>query len=110
MDNSAAQPYYAVIFTSERTLSEPDEYAAMAERMVELARQQPGFLSIESARGRDGVGITVSYWQDLESIKAWKNVAEHQAAQQHGRENWYRNFKVRICRVENEYAFDSPTV
>ncbi len=109
MGESAVQPYYAVIFTSERSLAEPDEYAAMAERMVELARQQPGFLGIDSARGSDGVGITVSYWQDRESIKAWKNVAEHQTAQQLGREKWYRNFKVRICRVENEYSFETPT-
>lgn len=107
MSNPAMQPYYAVIFTSERTLAEPDEYAAMAERMVELARQQPGFLGIESARGSDGAGITVSYWRDLESIKAWRSVAEHQAAQQLGREKWYRNFKVRICRVEDEYSFET---
>ena len=110
MGESAVQPYYAVIFTSDRTTAEPDEYAAMAERMIELARQQPGFLAIESARGSDGVGITVSYWQDLESIKAWNNVSDHQTAQQLGREKWYRNFKVRICRVENEYSFDGPIV
>ncbi len=104
------QPYYAVIFSSERTSAEPDEYAAMAERMIELARQQPGFLGVESARGRDGAGITVSYWRDRESIKAWKDVAEHQTAQQLGREKWYRNFKVRICRVEDEYSLDRPAV
>ena len=106
MGESAVQPYYAVIFTSERTPAEPGEYATMAERMVKLARQQPGFLDIESARGNDGVGITVSYWRDLESIKAWKSVAEHQTAQQLGREKWYRDFKVRICRVEGEYSFE----
>ena len=104
------QSCYAVIFTSERTPAEPDEYAATAERMVDLAREQPGFLGIESVRGSDGVGITVSYWRDIESIRAWKNVAEHQAAQQLGREKWYRNFKLRICRVENEYSFDAPVV
>ena len=110
MPDSAVQPYYAVIFTSERTPAEPDEYAAMAERMEQLARQQPGFLDVESARDSDGVGITVSYWRDLESIKAWKNVAEHQSAQQLGRKKWYRNFKLRICRVEDEYSFDGPIV
>jgi heme-degrading monooxygenase HmoA len=110
MGESEVQPYYAVIFTSERTTAEPDEYAAMAERMLELARQQPGFLGIESTRGSDGVGTTISYWQDLESIKAWKNVADHQTVQRLGREKWYRNFKVRICRVENEYSFDGPIV
>ncbi len=100
-------PYYAVIFTSLRT--DIDEgYGAMADRMVELAAQQPGFLGVESAR--EGVGITVSYWRDLESIKAWKANAEHLVAQQSGRSDWYRQYKTRIARVERDYGFDSPAL
>lgn len=99
--NTPAPPYYAVIFTSLRT--EGDQgYAAMAERMVELAAQQPGFLGVESAR--DGLGITVSYWADLESIAAWKANAEHLEAQRQGREKWYAGFKTRIARVERDYS------
>ncbi|WP_439834413.1 antibiotic biosynthesis monooxygenase family protein [Aeromonas enteropelogenes] len=99
--NTPEPPYYAVIFTSQRT--DVDEgYAAMAERMLTLARTQPGFLGVESAR--DGVGITVSYWRDLESIRHWKGDLEHQEAQRLGREQWYRTFKTRIARVERDYA------
>ncbi|MHC4876998.1 MAG: antibiotic biosynthesis monooxygenase family protein [Planctomycetota bacterium] len=101
------QPHYAVIFTSSRTAMEHEQYDAMATRMVELAGQQPGFLGIECVRDSDGSGITVSYWQDLESIKAWKNVAEHREAQRLGREKWYRSFRLRICRIEDEYSFDA---
>ena len=97
-----APPYYAVIFTSLRTAGD-NGYARMAEAMEGLARTQPGFLGIESAR--DGLGITVSYWETLESIAAWKTNAQHLVAQQSGRESWYANFKVRICRVERDYAF-----
>ena len=68
-------PYYAVIFTSRRTAADPDGYAAMSERMVELARRQPGFLGVESARGDDGLGITVSYWESEESIRRWHDEA-----------------------------------
>ena len=94
-------PYYAVIFTSLRT--DVDEgYGDMAERMVALAAQQPGFLGVESAR--DGVGITVSYWKDLESIRAWKANTEHQLAQQLGHAQWYAAFKTRIAKVERDYA------
>ncbi len=94
-------PYYAVIFTNLRT--EGDQgYAAMAERMVELARQQPGFLGVESAR--DGVGITVSYWRDLESIRAWKAHPEHLEAQRLGHERWYANATTRIALVERDYS------
>ncbi|RQM67928.1 antibiotic biosynthesis monooxygenase family protein [Aeromonas enteropelogenes] len=99
--NTPEPPYYAVIFTSQRT--DVDEgYAAMAERMLALARTQPGFLGVESAR--DGVGITVSYWRDLESIRHWKSDLEHQEAQRLGREQWYRTFKTRIARVERDYG------
>ena len=94
-------PYYAVIFTSLRTAVD-DGYGAMATRMLELAAIQPGFLGVESAR--DGVGITVSYWTDLESIRNWKNHAEHQEAQRLGHQKWYAAFKTRIAKVERDYA------
>ena len=58
-------PYYAVIFTSTRTEIE-EEYSEMASKMEDLARQQEGFLGVESARS--DIGITVSYWKNLESI------------------------------------------
>ena len=95
-------PYYAVIFTSHRTEGD-NGYAEMAERMVKLASQQPGFLGIESAR--ESVGITVSYWSDLESIKAWKQNADHLIAQKQGREVWYKEFKTRISKIERDYGF-----
>jgi len=95
-------PYYAVIFTSTRTEGDHG-YDAMSDRMMELAEQQPGFLGVEHAR--DKLGITVSYWKDLESIKNWKHHAEHSIARQKGKEEWYRSFKVRITRVERDYGF-----
>ncbi len=96
-------PYYAVIFTSVRT---PDNegYAQTADRMVELATGQPGFLGVESARNE--VGITVSYWESLDAIKQWKAHAEHLMAQQQGRAKWYTAYKTRICRVERDYGFE----
>lgn len=100
--NTPTPPYYAVIFTSIRSSIDAG-YADMANRMVELASQQPGFLGVESAR--DGVGITVSYWQDLASIANWKAHAEHVLAQQFGREQWYQAYKTRIAFVERDYQF-----
>lgn len=94
-------PYYAVIFTSERTQGDYG-YADMAARMLELAAEQPGYLGVESAHS--GLGITVSYWDSREAIAAWKQNTEHLAAQQHGQANWYSAYTVRICRVEHEYG------
>ena len=95
------EPTYAAIFTSLREEGD-DGYAAMAARMGELAAARPGFLGVESARGADGVGITVSYWRSLDDIAAWKADAEHMAAQVLGRERWYRWYRLRVARVERE--------
>ena len=97
-------PYYAVIFTSVRT-DVTDGYTDTADRMVELAHEQPGFLGVESAR--NSVGITVSYWESLEAIQNWRCQAEHQLAQQTGREQWYESYVTRICKVERDYRFDN---
>jgi heme-degrading monooxygenase HmoA len=94
-------PYFAVIFTSTRTPGD-NGYSEMAEKMVTLAAQQPGFLGIESAR--EEVGITVSYWADLAAIKQWKANTEHLSAQKMGHQSWYDAFKVRIARVERDYG------
>lgn len=97
-------PYYAVIFTSLRADDDGHAYEQAAQRMVELAIEQPGFLGVESARGSDGLGITVSYWTDEAAIVAWKNHAEHREARQQGREGWYRGFTTRVAKVERDYA------
>ena len=94
--------YYAVIFTSTRTEVEAG-YAEMATKMVELAKAQPGYIGMESSRSE--IGITVSYWESLEAIKNWKANIEHLEAQEKGRTTWYKNYKVRIAKVEREYEF-----
>jgi heme-degrading monooxygenase HmoA len=97
-------PYYAVVFASQRNGDGDHGYGATADRMVELAAQQPGFLGVESVRGADGFGITVSYWDSEESIRAWKRHAEHAAARDRGRKEWYEHFELRIARVERAYS------
>jgi heme-degrading monooxygenase HmoA len=96
-------PYYAVIFTSLRTAGD-NGYDAMSNKMVELAKQQPGYLGFES--GRSETGITVSYWDSLDAIKNWKMNVDHQLAQKSGRDKWYSQYKVRICKVERDYGFE----
>ena len=96
-------PYYAVIFTSVRTPGDQG-YNAMSDEMVESVQNQPGFLGFESAR--NDIGITVSYWKDLESIQNWKKNERHTVARNNGREKWYAQFRVRICKVEREYGWE----
>lgn len=93
---------FAVVFTSRRTVADSQGYAQMATRMEELALLQPGFLGVDSVRGEDGLGITVSYWQTEEAIAAWREQIEHRLARSLGREVWYEDFSLRVCRVERE--------
>jgi heme-degrading monooxygenase HmoA len=96
------KPYYAVIFTNTRK-NEDSGYAEMATKMEELAKKQPGYLGFESVR--DGLGISISYWESKAAIASWKANTEHLQAQRGGKNNWYSWYKVRICLVEREYEF-----
>jgi heme-degrading monooxygenase HmoA len=96
------KPYYAVIFTSTKVPGD-DGYAQMAQYMENLAKKQPGFLGVESAR--EEIGITVSYWESLEAIHNWKQHTDHLLAQRKGISWWYDNYTARICLVEREYHF-----
>ncbi|SFZ90419.1 Heme-degrading monooxygenase HmoA [Flaviramulus basaltis] len=98
------KPYYAVIFTSTQK-ENIEGYSEMAKQMDELVKQQYGFLGMDSVR--EDVGITVSYWENLDAIKNWKQQSEHLVAQQKGRTDWYNWYNVRICKVEREYEFNS---
>lgn len=97
-------PYYAVIFSSQRTDGERG-YGKMADKMVELASEQKGFLGIESARDHQ-LGITVSYWDSLDAIKSWKENAAHKIAQEKGKTEWYKKFALRVCKVERDSFFE----
>ena len=95
-------PYYAVIFSSLRSQQDFD-YAHMADTMMQLARQQPGFLGMESTRGEGGFGITVSYWTSPDAISAWKAHSEHLVAQAMGISTWYLHYELRVAKVERAY-------
>ena len=102
--NTPKPPYYAVIFISLKG-NDDFGYEEMAKKMVELVKNQDGFLGYESLRDKNGFGITISYWKDLDSIKKWKNNLEHLKAQQKGKEQWYKRYKIRVVKVEKEYEF-----
>jgi heme-degrading monooxygenase HmoA len=97
-------PYWVVMFTSRRTDQDEEGYARMGEAMDELARRQPGYLGIESVRGADGVGITLSYWASEQAIHDWKRVAAHLEAQKRGHATWYEDFVLRVAKVERAYT------
>jgi heme-degrading monooxygenase HmoA len=99
---TSTPPCYAVIYSSQRTAADSAGPAVMADPMVELAAQQPGFPGLESVRSTDDEGITLSYWQSLEAIHNWGKQVEHRVAQAAGKARWYETFRLRICRVEHD--------
>ncbi|MFQ5621969.1 MAG: antibiotic biosynthesis monooxygenase family protein [Paracoccaceae bacterium] len=96
-------PYFAVIFSAQRTARDAG-YPAMADRMLELAAGQPGYLGVETTRDAEGFGITVSYWRSEDDIRGWKAAADHLAAQELGKTRWYEHYTVRVARVERAYS------
>ncbi len=107
--NTPAPPYYAVMFTSQRNDADAEGYAEAADAMAALAAQQPGYLGMESARGADGVGITLSYWRSEADILAWKHHAEHAAIRDRGRSDWYTRYITRVAKVERAYDWFTKT-
>lgn len=100
--STPSPPYYAVIFTS-LTKEFPKGYSKMAVKMEKLAKMQPGYHGFESARS--DIGISVSYWKDIDSILNWKYHTEHLLAQKLGKEKWYQHYSIRIAKVERDYHF-----
>ncbi|MFI0987922.1 antibiotic biosynthesis monooxygenase family protein [Streptomyces exfoliatus] len=98
-------PYYTAVFTSIRPEA-PEGYSETSSRMQEIVRDIPGFLGYETARTPGGIGITVAYFRDLESLDAWRLDTEHQAAKAYGREHWYDSYSVHIGKVERSYSFE----
>ena len=101
---SLKPPYYLVSFYS-KLKDEREGYAEMAERMVALAQQQPGYLAATSVRDGERRGVTLSYWRDLEAISQWKQHMEHLEAQRQGQQKWYQWYHLEICRVERTDSF-----
>jgi len=107
--NFPKPPYWTVIFPNQRTRIDAKGYEVMAKRMIELASVQPGCLGFDSARDEQGFGITVSYWDSLEAIKAWRDHPEHKQAQTLGREKWYTQYDLHIACVEHSHFFENSS-
>ncbi len=108
MQSLPARDAIAVIFVSMRTDADESGYGAAADAMERLGSVQPGYLGIDSARGADGLGITVSYWADEESAVTWRRNAEHAAIRALGRERWYAHYQLIVARVTRAYEWQRP--
>jgi heme-degrading monooxygenase HmoA len=95
---------YVVIFKTKRSLPMPNEYVELNKKLAELVKGQPGFKRIESVADSDGNGISVSYWDSMESIRSWKKNTVHAEAQNKGKSIWYQDYSVEICEMVRRYS------
>ncbi|MDI1289689.1 MAG: antibiotic biosynthesis monooxygenase [bacterium] len=96
----------AVIFVSRRAQSNSREYMQTAERMAELAAQQPGYVDMVTVHdATSGEGMTVSFFVDEAAAVAWKQHPEHLAAQRRGVEAFYDEYRIWVAEVTRDYAF-----
>ncbi|MEU6895032.1 antibiotic biosynthesis monooxygenase [Streptomyces sp. NPDC046557] len=97
-------PYVMAVFTSVRTRDDTG-YPETNARMNEIVRANPGLLGYESARTPGGLGITVAYFRDHDSLAEWRENLEHQAAMKHGRAHWYESYTLHVATVERSHGF-----
>lgn len=95
----------AVIFVSQVTGEDPEGYDAAAEQMGALAARQPGYRGVDSTRGADGLGITISYWADEATAVAWREHPEHAVIRDAGRERWYASYDLFVTEVRRGYQW-----
>ena len=98
----------SVLFVTQRTQLDAEGYAKAAVMMDELAAQQDGYIGMDSVRGADGLGITVSYWANEASAKAWRDQPEHAAMRDAGRNRWYSDYSLHVAQVTHSYDWKKP--
>lgn len=79
-----------------------DDYHAMAERLRELALEEYGCREFCAWTEGDSE-VAISYWENEEQIRAWRADAEHIAAQDLGRDRWYKGYSVQVVEILREY-------
>ncbi|MCD7438176.1 antibiotic biosynthesis monooxygenase [Streptomyces lincolnensis] len=97
-------PYYVAVFTTVRT-QDQDAYSETNARLEDLVRELPGYLGMDHAQTPGGLGITVSYFRDADALTRWRTDAEHRAAQQRGRAEWYESYTLHVAKVERSHGF-----
>ena len=95
---------FAVIFKTKRSLPIPETYTQVNSQLAEMVKGQKGFIRIESVADDQGKGISISYWESLDDIRAWKENKVHLGAQEMGKSSWYEDYSVEICEVLRAYG------
>lgn len=98
----------AVIFEFTPAEGRFPEYMQLVETLkADLARAE-GFISLERFESitTRGKFISLQFWRDEESVRKWRNLQRHRAAQKAGRERIFDSYRLRIATVIRDYEKD----
>ena len=102
------KPQVVCIFRSVRSDHSAREYEQWSKRMDELVATMPGYVSHTSFRdGTSERGVTISYFQSMKDLVAWKNVSEHREAQDLGRSLFYTEYEIEVAEIVRHYGWSS---
>lgn len=98
-----------ILFRSKLTPEAGQDYVSTDQKLEELVKHNPGFVAAKSYTAADGERLTVVWFRDAESLKQWRDVPEHRAAQATGREKWYEFYKMDVATVTRSINFARQT-
>ena len=100
---------YAVIFEVYPSESGKSKYLDIASELRKFLLDRPGFISIERFQSfsEEGKILSLSFWEDEESIEAWRNLLEHRNAQQLGKDKLFNSYRIRVAEVVRDYTNDN---
>lgn len=108
-DNQISVSKIITIFRSRLRPEHLDEYHRVAEEIEQLARTMPGFIAIKVFSAPDGERVSVVEFESQEAHDRWRIHPLHRAAQQLGRDKFYSEFFVQVCRLEREHGKPGPS-
>ncbi|RRS04505.1 antibiotic biosynthesis monooxygenase [Aquabacterium soli] len=95
-----------VIFELEPHPEQAQRYFNLAEDLKAGLTQQEGFISIERFHSISLPGryLSLSVWRDEQSVRNWRNLAEHRMAQGEGRTRIFSDYRLRVAHVLRDYG------
>ena len=85
--------------------AERDEYNTTAGRMLKIVNAMPGFISFREYKGHNGELLGITEWVSAEALAAWRENPEHRKAQERGRQAFYAEYEISVCKPLHEYSF-----
>lgn len=98
----------AVLFEAQAVAAQQSRYLALAAELRSELESTPGFIALErfQSLSTEGKILSLSWWEDEESVREWKRNALHAAAQEEGKRILFRYYRIRVARVIREYSSD----